>query len=94
MNTKIDTINSKCSKCKCYFTPTTKSGVQLKNCEKCRAKAKEAKNKMCEHGKRKTQCDECISNQIMMSKKKINMNSTNNNSFEIAAKKYSVIYMI
>ena len=92
MNTNIDTIISKCNKCKCYFTPTTKAGVQLKNCEKCRAKAKEAKNKMCEHGKRKTQCDECISNQIMMSKK-FNMDSTNNDSYEIAAKKvFSDLY--
>ncbi len=65
----------------------------VKELWKCRAKAKEAKNKMCEHGKRKTQCDECISNQIMMSKK-INMDSTNNNSFEIAAKKVFSDYMI
>ncbi len=53
MNSNIDAINPKCSKCKCYFTPTKKSGVQLKNCEKCRTKAKEAKNKSCEHGDKK-----------------------------------------
>ncbi len=68
MNSNIDTINPKCSKFKCYFAPIIKSsGLQLKNCEKCRGKAKKSKNKMCEHGKRKTQCNECVCNAIMMS---------------------------
>ncbi len=69
------------------FTPTIQSsGVKLKNCEKCRGKAKETKNKTCEHGKRKIQCIECVLNKIVMSQN-YNMNSTKNNSFKIAVKK-------
>ena len=42
--------NPKCSKCKCYFIPTTKSsGEMFKTCEKCRTKDKEARK--CEHDK-------------------------------------------
>ena len=55
------TINPKCSHCKCYFIPTVKSsGLTYKTCEKCRTKGKESKIKnKCEHAREKSRCKEC-----------------------------------
>ncbi len=78
MNSNIDIIYTKCSKCKDYYTSTIKtSGLPLKTCEKCRSKAKEAKTKMCEHDKRKTQCEECFKNRIIILRMESNHNNNN-----------------
>ncbi len=40
-NININITYPKCSKCKCYFTPTIKSsGLPFKTCEKCRSQEK------------------------------------------------------
>jgi hypothetical protein len=55
-------VNPKCSKCKCYFTPTEikSSGLPFKTCEKCRTRDKNSKlNNKCEHNKQKSTCRDC-----------------------------------
>ncbi len=44
MNSNNSIINPKCSKCKCYFIPNTKSsGLPYNTCDKCSTKDKESK---------------------------------------------------
>jgi hypothetical protein len=56
-------VNPKCSKCKCYFTPTDlkSSGLPFKTCQKCRTRNN---NEKCEHNKRKSQCEVCGGSEI------------------------------